>query len=278
LQQHHLPPPARAAFGVAGFVHDRRCKTTNLPWTVDCKELESDLRIHSVSLINDLEAFAWGLSVLPPRDLLVLHSGEEKQTGNAALIAAGTGLGEAGLYWDGRQHRPFATEGGHTDFAPRDDLEIDLLRYLRQVYDHVSYDRIISGPGLYHVYQFLVVSGLETTSKEVQSEMTQKDPPAVISEWGRNNRDPACARAVEWFISLYGAEAGNLALKMMALGGLYVGGKMAKILIENIKKGGFARSFIEKGRFSPFLKTITVYLVLNEETPLLGAVEFARTH
>jgi glucokinase len=119
---------------------------------------------------------------------------------------------------------------------------------------------------------------LETTSKEVQSEMTQKDPPVVISEWGRNGRDPACAHAVEWFISIYGAEAGNLALKIMALGGLYVGGKMAKILMENIKKGGFARSFIEKGRFSPLLKTMTVYLILNEETPLLGAVEFARGH
>jgi len=270
--------PTRAAFGIAGAVRDGHCHATNLPWIVDAKELERSLHISPVSLLNDLEANAWGLRALKPEELCLLHAGESKAVGNAALIAAGTGLGEAGLYWDGRQHHPFATEGGHTDFGPRNDLEIDLLRYLRKIYDHVSYERIISGPGLYHIYQFLVVSGLESAAKEVQSEMTQKDPSIVISDWSRNNRDAACARAVDWFISLYGAEAGNLALKIMSLGGLYVGGKIATIFYEIIKKGGFVRSFLDKGRFSPLLSTIPVYMVLNEDAPLLGAVEFARTH
>lgn len=278
LQQYHKPAPARAAFGIAGPVSKGRCQATNLPWIVDGKELERELKIATVSLLNDLEAFAWGLRALKPHDLYLLHPGEAKLSGNAALIAAGTGLGEAGLYWDGQQHRPFACEGGHTDFGPRNNQEIDLLRYLMKIYDHVSYERILSGQGLYHLYQFLIVSGLEVASQKVQDEMAQKDPTVVISEWGRHNRDPACARAVEWFLSLYGAEAGNLALKIMALGGLYIGGNIAGVFLENIKKGGFIRSFLDKGRFSPLLKTISVYMVLNEETPLLGAVEYARTH
>lgn len=278
LKQHQKPMPARAAFGIAGPVRKGRCQATNLPWVVDTKEIQRELKISSVSLLNDLEAFAWGLRVLQPRDLYLLHPGEPNLSGNAALIAAGTGLGEAGLYWDGRQYHPFACEGGHTDFGPRNDLEIDLLRYLMKIYDHVSYERVISGPGLYHLYQFLVVSGHETSSKEVQNEMMQKDPPVVISEWGRQNRDSACARAVEWFLSLYGAEAGNLALKTMALGGVYIGGHIATILQENIKRGSFVPSFLNKGRFSHLLQTISVNLVLNEETPLLGAVEYARTH
>lgn len=276
LKQHPNFTPNRAAFGIAGVVREGCCRATNLPWVVDARELEKALHISPVSLLNDLEANAWGLRALKPQELCLLHAGDPKLTGNAALIAAGTGLGEAGLYWDGRQHHPFATEGGHTDFGPRNELEIDLLRYLRKIYGHVSYERILSGPGLYHIYQFLVISGLETAMKEVQSEMTQKDPSIVISEWGRNNRDPACARAVEWFISLYGAEAGNLALKIMSLGGLYVGGKIATIFYEIIKKGGFVQSFLDKGRFSHLLSTIPVYMILNEDAPLLGAVEFAR--
>ena len=278
LKQHRKQKPARAAFGIAGPVRKGQCQATNLSWFVDAKELERELQISPISLINDLEANAWGIRALKPHDLCLLHAGESKLSGNAALIAAGTGLGEAGLYWDGRQHHPFASEGGHADFGPRNDLEMELLRYLRKIYDHVSYERIISGPGLYQIYQFLIFSGMESASKAVQSEMTQKDPPAVISDWGRHNRDPACARAVEWFLSLYGAEAGNLALKMMALGGVYVSGKIARIFLENMKKGGFIQSFIDKGRFSPLLKTISVYLILNEDAPLLGAAEYARVH
>ncbi|MBF8264028.1 MAG: Glucokinase [Parachlamydiales bacterium] len=278
LKQHPKASISCAAFGIAGPVRQGRCQATNIPWVVDSSELEKALKISPIYLLNDLEAYAWGLKVLSPKDLVVLHAGEPKLAGNAALLAAGTGLGEAGLYWDGREHRPFACEGGHTDFGPRDDLEIDLLRYLRKIYGHVSYERIISGPGLYHLYQFLLATGLEKSSTEVQREMALKDPPAVISEWGLKNRDKACARAVDWFISLYGAEAGNLALKIMALGGVYIGGKIATIFYDKIIEGGFVKSFTDKGRFSPLLRTITVHMVLNQDAPWLGAAEYARTH
>ena len=278
LKQHKTSGISCAAFGIAGPVRGGQCRATNLPWFVDSKELERELKIYPISLLNDLEANAWGLRVLPPGDFLLLHAGEPKLSGNAALISAGTGLGEAGLYWDGREHRPFACEGGHTDFGPRDDNEIELLRYLRKIYGHVSYERIISGPGLYHLYQFLIASGREKPSEEIQNAMTLKDPSVVISDYGRQNQDPGCARAVDWFISLYGAETGNLALKILALGGVYVGGKIAKIMLDKIKEGGFVKSFHDKGRFSPLLKTITVRLVLNEDAPILGAAEYARTH
>jgi glucokinase len=278
LKQHSKFSPDRAAFGIAGPVRNGRCQATNLPWVVDIKELESKLKISPVALLNDLEAYAWGLRALKQQDLYLLQAGEAKLTGNAALIAAGTGLGEAGLYWDGRQHHPFATEGGHTDFGPRNEQEIELLRYLKKIYGHVSYERLISGPGLNHIYQFIIASGQEPVSVDVQSEMSKKDPSVVISDWGRSNRDPACARAVEWFVSLYGAEAGNLSLKTMSLGGLYVGGKIATIFLETIKNGGFIQSFLDKGRFKPLLKTIPVCVVLNENAPMLGAVEYARVH
>jgi glucokinase len=278
LKEHSQFRPSRAAFGIAGPVRNGRCQATNLPWVVDARELEKELKISPIDLLNDLEAYAWGLRALKSQDLDELHAGEANLSGNAALIVAGTGLGEAGLYWDGKQHHPFACEGGHTDFGPRDELEIELLRYLRKIYGHVSYERIISGSGLHHIYQFLIDSGREKASKQIQSEMKQKDPPAVISEWGINNRDPACARAVEWFVSLYGAEAGNLALKTMALGGIFVGGKIAKVLLENMKKGAFVHAFLDKGRFSQLLGAISLYIVLNEDAPLLGAVEYSRSH
>lgn len=277
LKQHNHPKISQAAIGIAGPVKNGRCQMTNLSWNVDRSELERELKISPIFLLNDLEATAWGLRALDSKDIYVLHEGE-KAKGNAALLAAGTGLGEAGLYWDKQEHRPFACEGGHTDFGPRNDQEIELLRYLRKIYGHVSYERIVSGPGLYHLYQFLIVSGQETASGLVQKEMEEKDPSAVIAKWGLGDQDKACARAINWFISLYGAEAGNLALKIFAVGGVYIAGAIAKIFSDRIKKGDFVRSFLDKGRYSSFLSTIPVYLVLNEDCPLLGAVEYAIKH
>ena len=275
LKQHKISDISRASLGIAGPVHNGQCRTTNLPWVVDGQELERDLKIKTVFILNDLEACAWGLRLLQSQDLLLLHAGESRK-GNVALIAAGTGLGEAGLFWDGKKHCPFACEGGHTDFAPRDDREIDLLLYMKKIYGHVSYERIISGPGLYHLYQFLIASGRERASREVQHEMTLKDPSIVITDW--SERDPACTHTVDWFISLYGAETGNLALKILALGGVYISGKIAKNLQNVIKQGGFIKAFQDKGRFSELLKTIPVHLVLNDDTAILGAAEYARTH
>lgn len=266
--------PRAACFGVAGPVRDGRCKATNLPWVIDADQISQRLGIPSVHLLNDLEANAYGLRVLKETDLYLLHKGS-KQIGNQALIAAGTGLGEAGLYWDGEEHCPFACEGGHADFAPRDELEIELLAYLMKKYDHVSYERVISGPGLYHLFQFLVETGREPLSPAVEEAMEKTDRAKVVSEWGCKNKDPACSRAVDWFVSLYGAEAGNVALKFLSLGGLYIGGGIAPRLIEKIKEGKFHHSLINKGRFKELLHSIPIWIVLNDNTALLGAAYWA---
>jgi len=276
LKQHNKTPTL-ACLAIAGPVQNNLCKATNLPWIVDGDELRHLLKIPHVSLLNDLEAKAWSLSILTPDSFYSLHPGNVKQIGNIAIIAAGTGLGEAGLYWDGKTHHPFACEGGHTDFAPRDAQEIDLLLYLKNFYSHVSYERVISGPGLYLLYQFLIKTGREKESSAVRYELEHRDPPSVVSDWGKTNRDAACTRALEWFISLYGAEAGNLALKIMALGGLYISGGIAPRLIEKFQQGHFVQSFLDKGRFHPLLESIPIRIILNDDATLLGAAEFART-
>lgn len=262
-----------ACFGVAGAVRNGRCQATNLPWVIDTADLEKELKIPTVHLINDLEANAYGIQVLPSKELSVIHAGQN-QTGNQALIAAGTGLGEAGLYWDGKKHHPFACEGGHADFAPRNQEEFELMLFLKKRYEHVSYERVVSGPGIVAIYQFLIESGRQESSKEIGEEMKERDPAAVISE--RAEKDQACAVAIDWFISLYGAEAGNLALKFLALGGFYIGGGIAPHLVDRMKKGFFHSSFVDKGRFADLLSSIPVYLILNPNTALLGSAAFAR--
>jgi glucokinase len=264
----------KACFGVAGPVRDGVCKTTNLPWVIDANQLSKALQIPDIYLLNDLEANAYGIKMLKPEELYLLHRGKE-QRGNQALIAAGTGLGEAGLYWNGKKHCPFACEGGHSDFAPRNAIEIELLNYLMKRTPHVSYERVISGPGIYSIYQFLVESGKEETAPQVKQAMEKKDPPAVISEWGLANKDPACSSALDWFISLYGAEAGNLALKFFALGGVFVGGGIAPYILEKMKHGSFVSSFVDKGRFRSLLESIPIWIILNDQAALLGAASYA---
>ncbi|OGN65232.1 MAG: glucokinase [Chlamydiae bacterium RIFCSPHIGHO2_12_FULL_49_9] len=265
-----------ACFGIAGPVRDGKCKATNLPWEVDASELSLRLKIEKVSLLNDLEANAHGLKMLKPEELFLLQKGNPKQSGNRALISAGTGLGEAGLFWDGKAHHPFACEGGHADFAPRNELEIELLLYLKKKFGHVSYERVVSGPGLHAIYEFLVESGKERRSEDVKAEMKKKDPSFVVSEFGRENRDLACSKALDLFLSCYGAETGNLALKLLALGGCFIGGGIAPHLAERMK-AGFVSSFIDKGRFGSLLETIPVWVVLNDNTALLGAAAYGAT-
>ncbi len=264
----------RACFGVAGPVRDGKSKITNLPWTIDAAHISQMLSIRSVHLLNDLEANAYGLKALKKEELFLLHKGTY-QIGNQALIAAGTGLGEAGLFWDGKEHRPFACEGGHADFAPRNALEMELLVYLKNQFGHVSYERIVSGPGLQALFQFLIETGRQKWAPEVKAEMEKSDPARVISEWGKKNRDSACAQALDWFISLYGAEAGNMALKFLSLGGFYVGGGIAPHLIEKMKEGGFHSAFVDKGRFKELLNSIPIWVVLNDNAALLGAANYA---
>lgn len=263
-----------ACFGVAGPVVDGKCKATNLPWIIDVANLRKVCKVSFVSLLNDLETKAYGIRVLKKEELYVLQEGK-KQGGNQALIAAGTGLGEAGLYWDGKEYHPFACEGGHTDFAPRNDLEIELLIYLQKKFQHVSYERIVSGPGIPLLYEFLIETGKEKKSKEIEEAMKEKSAPLVISEWALIHKEPACLRAIDWFLSLYGAEAGNLALKFLALGGMYIGGGIAPSLRQLMKEGEFLTSFNRKGRFQALLETIPIYVILNDDASLLGAAYFA---
>ncbi len=264
---------SRACFGVAGPVRDGKCKTTNLPWNIDASQLSLSLGI-PVSLLNDLEANAYGLSRLKENELFLIQPGK-KQFGNQALIAAGTGLGEAGLYWDGKRHRPFACEGGHADFAPRDEKEVELFLFLKKKFEHVSYERVVSGPGLYSIYQFLIETGRASSTENTEAEMKVRDPSAVISDWGLHKKDPACAMALDWFVSMYGAESGNLALKFLSMGGFYIGGGIAPHIIEKLKGSLFLSSFVEKGRFKALLETIPVWIVLNDNAALLGAAVFA---
>lgn len=266
---------SKACFGVAGPVINGKCKATNLPWTIDASVLSQTLQISSVLLLNDLEANAYGLKVLKKEELFLLQAGDPKRQGNQALIAAGTGLGEAGLFWDGREHRPFSCEGGHADFGARNEDEFALFLHLRKKIGHVSYERVVSGPGLYAIFQFLVETGRASFSARTKEEMEKRDPAKVISDWGSRGLDPACSTALDWFVSIYGAEAGNLALKFLSLGGLYIGGGIAPHILEKLKKGPFLSSFADKGRFRSLLESIPIWVVLNDDAALLGAADRA---
>ncbi len=268
-------PVERASFGVAGPVRDGRSKITNLPWVVDARDLARQLGLESVGLINDLEANAYGIAVLRPEDLLLLSPGSPDSTGNAALIAAGTGLGEAGLYWDGKEHRPFACEGGHATFAPRSELEIDLLRHLMGRIEHVSWESILSGRGLQRVYEFLRDSGRGKEPRWLAEKMRHEDPAAAISQAGLQGECDLCAQALDLFVSLYGSEAGNLALKVMATGGLYVGGGIAPKILQKMRDASFLEAFRAKGPMRPLLEAMPVRVILNEATALIGAARHA---
>jgi glucokinase len=265
----------QACFGVAGPVRDGRCVATNLPWVVDASELARTLGLQPVYLLNDLEANGYGVAVLEPADFAVLNQGDTEAVGNGAIIAAGTGLGEAGYYWDGTQHRPFACEGGHADFAPRNELEMGLLRFLLTRFEHVSYERVLSGPGLLHIYEFLRDSGHGEEPDWFAAEMRQQDPSAVISKAALDGRSELCGLALDLFVSLYGAEAGNLALKVMATGGLFVGGGIAPKIISKLTDGKFMQAFSAKGRMRPYVEAIPVRVILNDKTALLGAAHYA---
>jgi glucokinase len=268
--------PIRAAcFGVPGPVRDGRSATTNLPWIVDAAALARALKIDRAWLLNDLEASAWGLDALDPGDVVDLAGGGPAPPGNAALIAAGTGLGEAGLFWDGRRRRPFATEGGHASFAPADARQQALLAWLLPRFGHVSWERLVSGPGLLNIYEFLRDTGEGTEPSWLRAALRDGDPPAVIGRAALDGSSELCGRALDLFVTLYGAEAGNLALKLMATGGVYVGGGIAPRILPRLRDGRFLEAFRSKGRMRPLLEAMPVRVVVNQKTPLLGAARFA---
>lgn len=270
LKEHEMPVE-HACFGVAGPVREGRSKTTNLPWVVDAGQLASLLGLETVALVNDLEANAYGLAALEAKDFVVLNEGAPDAEGNAAIISAGTGLGEAGLHFEGERRRPFASEGGHADFAPRDEIQIELLRHLLARYGHISYERVLSGPGLLNIYKFLRDTGRGEEPAWLAMEMRLADPPAVITQAALDGKSELCERALSLFVSIYGAEAGNLALKVKATGGVFVGGGIAPRIIEKLKGAAFMEAFTAKGRMRPMLEATPVRVILNDKTALFGS-------
>ncbi|TAK08428.1 MAG: glucokinase [Candidatus Manganitrophaceae bacterium] len=275
-------PVQRACFGVAGPVLDGRCETTNLPWIVDARRIGQDFGVPSVALLNDLEATGYGIPALAEQDQFILNPGQEQARtvtgarGNRAIIAAGTGLGEVLLFWDGFQYRPSASEGGHCDFAPSGPLQAQLLDALWKRYPHVSVERVLSGPGLMNIYHFLK----ETGAGEEPSWLTERlaaaeEPAAVVSETALAGKADLCVKALDLFVSVYGAEAGNLVLKTLATGGIYLAGGIAPKILEKLRDGTFMKAFLDKGRFSPLMEQIPVRVILNERAALLGAARYA---
>lgn len=261
-----------ACFGLPGAVVNGRVETTNLPWVVDSRKMAADLSIRSIILINDLFANAHGIALLEESDFVVLNPGTANNTANRALISAGTGLGEAGLYADGRGgYHPFPSEGGHCDFAPRNDLEMDLLRYMLGRFEHVSYERVLSGPGLHNIYQFLRETGRGEEPAWLAEQIAQGDPSAAISKSALEGTSAICVQALDVFVSVYGAESGNLALKMLATGGMYVGGGIAPKIIRKLSSTAFMKAFTAKGRSGGLLKDVPVRVITNDRTALLGA-------
>ncbi len=270
--------PTAACFGVPGPVRDGRLRLTNLPWTLDSRELASSLKIDHVFLINDLQANGYGIAELKANQIYTLSEGDARQIGNRALISAGTGLGESFMIWDGRDYVPYPSEGGHSDFAPRNEDEIDLLRFLKQKYNgRISFERVVSGQGLTNVYEFLrEVRGLEEPVW-LAERLAAEDPNAVIAELALKAKSEICEKALDMFVSAYGAEAGNLALKVLAVGGLYVGGGIAPKIIEKLKDGTFMKAFTDKGRLSQLLINTPVRVILESRTALLGAAAYAES-
>lgn len=264
-----------ACFGVAGPVIDNRCRATNLPWVVDGPALAKEFNIPKVRLLNDLEAMAHGILLLRPDELATLNVGVPPAQKQAiALIAAGTGLGESILFWDGTKYTPVPSEGGHADFAPNSDNEIELLRHIRSNYLHVSYERVLSGPGLHAIYEYLRDSKKNEPTWLAEN-IKSGDPAAEIAEAGLKGQAEIAKQALEMFASIYGAEAGNLVLKAMAINGLFLGGGIAPKLLPKLQDGSFMKGFTNKGRYKRLMTNVPVHVVMNQKTALLGAASTA---
>lgn len=275
FRERHREPVRAAALGVAGPVAGGRVVTTNLPWVVDAGALARVLGLGDVVLLNDLEALAWALDLLPAEATAELKPGAAAFAGSRALLAAGTGLGEATLAVVGGRIAALASEGGHADFAPRTEVEIALLRWLTGRYGRVSYERVLSGPGLQDVYRFLREARGGTEPAGLAEELRSGDPAAAISAAALEGRSPACAEALDLFASVLGAEAGNLALRALATGGVYLGGGIAPRILPWLARPPFLAAFLAKGRLRSFLEDVAVHVILDDRAALLGAARRA---
>ena len=267
---------AAACFGCPGPVRDGRIKLTNLPWLLDTRELVKSLGIEHIFLINDLEANGYGIPEVAPENMHTLIEGAPDAEGHRGLVSAGTGLGEALLIWDGKRHRPLPSEGGHCSFAPRTDREIALLQYLRTtVGGHVSFERVVSGIGIKNIYAYLRDAEKMEEPQWLKDRIATEDMNAVIGHCGEDGSSPICAETLHMFASAYGAEAGNVALKVLAMGGIFLGGGVSPKTLKTLGDGTFAKAFLDKGRLSPLLEAIPVRVILDETCALLGAAAYA---
>jgi glucokinase len=271
-------PVTAACFGIAGPVVDEKVRTPNLPWLIDGREIARRLGLSAVALINDLEATAYGALTLEANEFFTLNAGAAEPRAAIGLIAAGTGLGEATLYWNRNGYRALASEAGHADFAARTELEIELLAYLIRRFGRVSYERVISGPGILNIYNFLRDSGRFTEPASLKERLLSGDPAAVISQAALANEAEICIKTLDLFVSAYGAEAGNIALRAKALGGIYVGGGIAPKIIAKLAEGDFMRAFADKGRYGEFVSRVPVKVILNEDAALRGAAYYGAMH
>jgi glucokinase len=268
-------PLERACFGVACPVIEDDCHPTNLPWKLDAHRLAGAIGIPRTVLINDFRAMGRGLRFLGSADLVALQQGRPAERAPIGLIGAGTGLGQAVLVWQGAGYDVLPSEGGHADFAPQHELQLGLAAYLADEFGHVSRERVVSGPGLVNVYRYLASTGDVPERTAVKAEMAQQDPAAVISRHGLAGSDELCRRALDLFVSVFGAQAGDLALAVLARGGVYIGGGIAPRIIPKLQDGGFIEAFRAKGRLSDFMTRVPVAVIVNEHVGLLGAAAVA---
>jgi glucokinase len=271
--------PTQACFGIAGPVTNGRVEASNLPWIIEGRRLADELKLSKTVLINDLEATGWGIGALSAKDVVSLNnvvSISGSVAGNQAVIAAGTGLGEGGLYWDGRRYHVFASEGGHCDFAPQGDLQVELYNYLRGRYGHVSCERILSGPGLVNVFEFLRDTGKGKPPDWLAAEMVESDAAAAISQAAMSGQCSICERALEIFVSVFGAEAGNLALKLKATAGVFVAGGIAPKILPKLATPAFLEAFLSKGRLRHLMEIMPIQVITNDKLALLGAARCAQ--
>src|ERR1700739_3663942 len=265
-------PVHSACLGVAGPVRAGRSKISNLPWIIDAKEVAKQLRLNSVGLLNDLEAYAYGIDGLESKDFITLSEGLEDAEGNRAVISARTGLGMAGLFWDGFRHHPFACEGGHADFAPRNDVQIELLAYLQHKYQRVGCERILSGPGIRNIYEFLRDMHKAEEPAWLRDQLNAAhDPSPVISQLALEGKAAICNQTLTIFVSIFGAETGNCALRYMTTGGIFIGGVIAAKLVTRLQGPEFMQAFLDKGRMATLLKDMPVKIILNDDCGLIGA-------
>jgi glucokinase len=276
LSESSTPEITAACFGVPGPVRGGRLRLTNLPWVLDSRELSANLNITHLFLINDLEANGYGIPELTPEQIFTLNQGDPSTVGNRALVSAGTGLGEGILVWNGKTHVPMASEGGHCDYAARNPLEIELLEWLMQKFNgRVSFERVVSGPGLTNIYTFLRDQKHMDEPEWLRQRMVAEDPNAVIGEVGEEGKSELCAKALEVFATAYGAEAGNMVLKALATGGMYIGGGIAPKMLKTMRSGTFMEAFIDKGRLSELLIHTPVHIILESRAALMGAAAYA---